>query len=269
MTRGRTTRVIIVSVLAITALVIGSVVWALSPASPPDVAAQANVPAARNADRLVVAEINGQLTRLRAQLPRAEQLGTSVVDLCRSQPTSGSFAPWRPWRPVSCQRTTTLYLGFDGELQGRLTELDRVIDGLGWQPSAPEQRGLVAQARYLHSTNVTVDFARRPAGTTRLSVEVGRVPFDPILPDNWDDWPIGHPSDAKPYQNDDLDQVVYFVWQPVNAAELTRTTQRSYVAAFDFDATYYTQPQPAQAPTTTHPAPPYGSICRSGSNKCN
>lgn len=280
MARGR---VILVTVIAVVVLAVWSISRIFSPPTPPDVDAQANAPGTRVADQGAEAQADYQLKQLRAQTSWADQLGRSVVDLCRSGLISGSFGSWGSWSPVSCQRTTIVYLAFDGDVQQRLAELDQTLDALGWQSRNPQQ-GLVAQDRYMHQppygadpaqsaqaearpTDISVDYVSRQAATAALSVEVSQTPSILVLPGSWDDWSSAHSPDGRPYQNDQFDRVVYVTWQPVNAPALVRTTAHRYIAAFDFGTTYYTQPQPA--PTPTDLAPPETSACRSGSNHCN
>jgi hypothetical protein len=285
MARGRVPRVTLVAVVALVGLVAWLIFQALSPPAPPDVAAQANAPGTRTADQRAGAQQDSQLTQLRAQTPWADQLGRSVVDLCVTRLISGAVGSWGSWSPVSCQRTTTVYLAFDSDVQQRLAELDRTIGTLGWlPPQAPQQPGLLAQDRYLHQppdgadptqsaqaearpTDLAMYYVSRQAATAGLSVGVNPAPVVPILPGNWDDWPGSHSPDARPYQNDELNRAVYFTWQPVNAPDLGRATAHRYIAAFAFRTTYYTQPQPA--PTPTAPEPPDQSACYSGSGTCN
>lgn len=250
MARGRTLRVVLVTVVVVVGLVVWSIIRALSPPSPPDVSAQANASGTRGADQRAAALMDSQLQQLRARTPWADQLGRSVVDLCRTRLMSAGVGG--SWSPVSCQRTTTLYLAFDGQKSQRLAELDQILDAQGWQ--SPEQQG--------RPTVLSVFYTSRHAARADLMVGVSQVPHVPI--DDWVDWPG---SAGKPYQNDDLDRVVYLTWQPVNTQALVQATAHRYVAAFAFRSTYYAQPQPA--PTPPRPPTQTGPTCRSGSGKCD
>jgi hypothetical protein len=46
-------------------------------------------------------------------------LGTSVADSCRTQ-DQNPFIGRAHWAPVSCARSTVVYVAFDGDIRARL-----------------------------------------------------------------------------------------------------------------------------------------------------
>lgn len=261
MTSGQVLRVlagVMITVVALFFLAIGLVASSLSSPAPPDVAAQANAPATRADDGFATARIDSQLTRLAADTSWADQLGTSVVDLCRSQFMAGWFGPDH-WQSVLCQRITTVYLAFDGDIKQRVADLRQTVSALGqhWSP-------FVEDTSLQPPIDVDLEYASASAAHADLTVRVGQVSeADPgaVSVNSWDD-PSSRPPATRPFADE---APVYLTWHPVNAPALVRATTHRYVADFSFVTTYYTQPQPAPVPTfATSPHP----TCRSGSDDC-
>ncbi|MGF1426093.1 hypothetical protein [Kitasatospora sp. LaBMicrA B282] len=249
----------IIALVAVFVAWIGWGFWSLyerGHPDPPNVKAVAYAPAVRAADQQVTALMDSQLPQLRAQLPWAEPLASSLVDFCESDERfSGSFGGSDSWSPVVCRRVAVAYVGFDGDLQQRLTELDQTVAALGWS-TGPTQ-GLAAQFNAAHQPlpgvdpeaaaqaaaaqrfTVGADYRRSATGPgVTLSVEVGRLPGPPHAPDSKDDqpWLAGVGSDGKAGSPD-----VYLTWQPVLAPDFAKTGHQ-YVAAIDFHAFYHGDP---------------------------
>lgn len=138
---------------------VGLAVWvylSLRPEPQPDVGKAAHSATARAADRALTVQLDGQIDRLRAALPWAAYLGTTVADVCTTDSTTTAFTFTRQrWLPVTCTRTTTMYEAFDGDFLERLGQLDAALTAAQWRadwkgyPSYPRPRpGLVAAYDY-------------------------------------------------------------------------------------------------------------------------
>ncbi|MFE2413899.1 hypothetical protein ACFXDE_36770 [Kitasatospora sp. NPDC059408] len=138
---------------------VGLAVWvylSLRPEPQPDVGKAARSATARAADRALTVQLDGQIDRLRAALPWAAYLGTTVADVCTTDSTTTAFTFTRQrWLPVTCTRTTTMYEAFDGDFLERLGQLDAALTAAQWRadwrgyPSYPRPRpGLVAAYDY-------------------------------------------------------------------------------------------------------------------------
>ncbi|MFJ9610817.1 hypothetical protein ACIRS1_31200 [Kitasatospora sp. NPDC101176] len=166
----------------------------LRPEPQPDVAKAAQSVTARAADRALTAQADRQLDQVRAALPWAIYLGTTVADSCSTGWVDHGLAlTRRTWTPVTCSRTTTVYEAFDGDLPSRLAELDTVLATAGWHPDrtgAPldreEHPGLVAALDYAHRppddptpAQVAEAAARPNAATVQYAVPIS---FDFVPP---------------------------------------------------------------------------------------
>ncbi|KDN86255.1 hypothetical protein [Kitasatospora cheerisanensis] len=126
------------------------------PEPQPDVEKAARSAAARAADREVTIRSDRQLDQLKAALPWADYLGTTVADVCTtSTVTHMGFARQR-WNPVTCTRTSTAYLAFDGDFRQHLALLDTAVAAAGWKTDdrlplrTSEPPGLVAALDHAH-----------------------------------------------------------------------------------------------------------------------
>ncbi|WP_405020476.1 hypothetical protein OHV05_30120 [Kitasatospora sp. NBC_00070] len=281
-------RRVTLGVAVVGSLVVGLFWWALlslpGDAEPPDVTAMANAPATRAADRAAAELTDSQLGLLHARTPWAEQLGTSAADLCFSRSWSGSFGSGERWDPVTCRRTGTTYLAFDGEIRQRLDELDHTVAALGWLPDggtwltdadrhlqAPDSPAHPAATESAHPRQVPVrlhlSYTRLHTGPLTLSIDVLEVPAVPAGAGSWGSWADTRSLGGMPHQNDSSARAVYLTWRPVDSTALLGSTAHRYVAAFSFDAKYYVEP-PAHSPEPS--APPAGApACHSGSGRCN
>ncbi|RAG80372.1 hypothetical protein DN069_38505 [Streptacidiphilus pinicola] len=66
-------------------------------------------------------------------LPWLAKVATSVVDTCESRMSGEFFAKFGP---VTCGRSTTYYLAFDGNLLTRTHEISAAIEQAGWHSPA-------------------------------------------------------------------------------------------------------------------------------------
>ncbi|WP_194916804.1 hypothetical protein [Catenulispora rubra] len=214
----------------------------MEPESQPDVVKAAQSATARSADQAVSAQVDSRVGQVRAALPWAAYLGTTVADVCQTVHTpSGSFGARSTWSPVTCTRTDTVYEAFDGDLQQRLAQLDGVLGGAGWRPlgqvAAPKQdrSGVVKLPYYVP---ITRDFTP-PTGTAAYGeqacqVEVTRAPHLPDLDDGTaaHDLALKDPSAGTSY---------YRAWQPYSPAQVaTAYPAHSAVVAFTLSVRYGT-----------------------------
>ncbi|MEV7025626.1 hypothetical protein [Kitasatospora sp. NPDC093558] len=232
----------------------------MTPPDPPDVEAMANASSTRSAGREAAERMNGQIAQLRAKAPWAEQLGTSVLDRCESELRVAVAFASGSWELASCERTTSVYVAFDGDLRERLAELDGSIDAQGWKSRAePRSAGLVAADRYLHQppvgakpeesasaearpTLVWVEYALPGEGPTSTELSVG-VTQAPAMPPGEDDRPNQYDDHGRrPYANDDTHREVVFTVEPLRAKELVQKTAHKYVALFKFHTRYFVEP---------------------------
>ncbi|MFC8716500.1 hypothetical protein [Kitasatospora sp. NPDC057198] len=181
--RGGVSRGCAAVVWVVLAGVVGAAAWvylSLRPEPQPDVAKAARSAAARAADQEVTAESDRGLDRLRAALPWATYLGTTVADVCGTEPVNHGFAlTRRTWTEVACSRTTTVYEAFDGDFQQRLGQLDAALAAAGWRPSDPpyylgEQGGLVGALAYAHNPGDGAGPSEAAAAAARPNVALVR-----------------------------------------------------------------------------------------------
>ncbi|MFJ5924242.1 hypothetical protein ACIQF6_16745 [Kitasatospora sp. NPDC092948] len=216
--------------------VLGVALWiavALHDDPRPDVAKAARSEPARTADRAAAARMDRQLDQLRAALPWATHLGTAVADSCTTDtvPHTG-FARTR-WTAVTCTRTATAYLAFDGDFRRELGQLDTVLAAAGWKPGDEpgDQPGLVAACDHLHRAD------GRPDEATVWYTPP--IPSDFVLPSGDGAYPRGPSATVRAVQAPGLPNVddgtdvhdralenpsggTYFVdWQPYSRTRLS------------------------------------------------
>ncbi len=284
-----------VTVLGVFGVLAGWFGWSLHQAAhptPPDVGAFARAAATREADRAVTTMTDSQINAFREATPWAAYVGESTVDVCQSQIRS-AFVTFHPlWSPVSCARSTTLYLAFDGSLQQRLKQLDEVTQqSLRWQaPSsngAGPAEGLAATLAYERrppdgaepsqsaaasarpadiSVRYSLPTGSRTSGVSGPTVSVAQKPAE-LQTDFWGGFAGLDGTAKQPYGNDADDRSVYLTWKPVPPKALAGTayTSHGFLLSVSFTSSYATQ-QPAR-PAPTSPAP-YYSPCYSGSGTC-
>ncbi|MFD8596223.1 hypothetical protein ACFV1L_14615 [Kitasatospora sp. NPDC059646] len=224
--------------------------WAaVRPEPQPDVEKAARSPAARAADRTATAESDRQLDRLKAALPWASPLGTTVADVCTTSAVNHMGFARQRWNPVTCTRTSTAYLAFDGDFRQHLVLLDTALAGAGWRTDdrlplrTPEPPGLAAAFDYGHqppgdatAAQIAEAAARPDVATVRYTlpngtgyapppgadvapagpgatVEVVRAPHLPALDDGTSahDLTLKYPTVRTSWFVD---------WQPCSRAEL-------------------------------------------------
>ncbi|MFJ9695571.1 hypothetical protein [Kitasatospora sp. NPDC101183] len=161
---------------AVLAVVVGLGVWLyveLRPEPQPDVEKAAHSAAAREADRVLTARLDGQVEKVKVGLPWATYLGTTVADVCSTDTVRRGFSFTRErWLPVTCTRTTTVYEAFDGDFRERLGQLDAALAAAGWSAGwtgnpmyKGQQPGLVAALDYVYG-------ARAKPGPVRVQYGV-------------------------------------------------------------------------------------------------
>ncbi|MFE0461929.1 hypothetical protein ACFW1A_22045 [Kitasatospora sp. NPDC058965] len=229
----------------------GWIYLSLRPEPQPDVAKAAQSTAARAADRALTAQLDRQLDQLRAALPWATYLGTTVADSCSTGWVDHGFAITRQtWIPVTCSRATTVYEAFDGDFRPRLAQLDTALAAAGWHPDwigtplyRGEHPGLVAAfddahrppddptpsesaaaaarpnvARVRYAVPISSDFVppagSRTTGQPSATVEVAQAPYLPLLDDGTaaHDVTLKYPSVKTSY---------YVDWQQYSRSQLT------------------------------------------------
>ncbi|WP_157856335.1 hypothetical protein [Actinacidiphila yeochonensis] len=258
--------------------------------TPPDVRSFARSATTQAADRAATATADSQVSAFRKATPWATDLGTSRVDLCGSESRTGSIGARPQWSRVSCQRVTTLYLAFDGDIGQRLRQLDAATGTLGWVPPPSQHRGpsdaLVAALAY----------ERQPPGDPdpAQSAEAAERPADiqvaytlPARPDS-SDGPrvvlgvaqkpraprtgfVGGISDLdgtskRPHGNDQFDRTVYLTWKPLSPTALAAAGYgaHAFTLSLSITSTYATELPPATPPPA--PTTGYYSPCYSGSH---
>jgi hypothetical protein len=115
---------------------------------PPDVGAFAHSAATRAADASAARTSSARLEELASALPWAVPLGTSVADSCSTR-NQNSFIGPRNWAPISCARSSVLYVAFDGDIRVRLHQLDAVLAGRQWVGSGGSASTLTGMATWM------------------------------------------------------------------------------------------------------------------------
>lgn len=251
----------------------------LRPEPVPDVKKLALSATARAADRNVAVQMDRQADQLRAALPWATYLGTTVADACSTDTAMTGFAITRQrWNPVTCYRATTVYEAFDGDFRQRLAQLDTVFAAAGWRAGSVatvqipgEHPGLVSAFDWLHkppddptpaevaeaagrrnvvsvpyySVPISSDYVPPPGQMPPVSAQSGQpgatvqVAQAPYLT-TIDDGTIDHDL-AVEYAS--LKTAYYLQWQPYTHAQLaTAYPAHGAVLAICITANYNTGP---------------------------
>lgn len=257
---------------------------------PPDVGAFAHSADTRAADAAAARTSSVRLTNLTSALPWAQPLGTSVADSCRTE-NQNSFMGPALWAPITCARSSVLYLAFDGDIRARLHQLDAVLAEQGWVASDyAAANTLTAMATRLSlaggdpSPAMSQQGSTKPPGTrptclsmnyrpasqerelghgglgVRLRASVTERPCPPLA-DTGDIQIHGRP------EQDAADGTVYLAWHPLSADAVSRSAHAThrYVAAFSLIDSYAAQSTATATPL--QPSTPYGvPPCLSGSH---
>lgn len=105
----------------------------------PDLAAVAKSSQVNTMDAKAVAATAGIMARITGGASWPAPAASAIVDECDSSaPASFGSA----WGPVICSRTTTEYLGFNGDFTQRTTDWDAALTTAGWNPTQGLQRTL-------------------------------------------------------------------------------------------------------------------------------
>lgn len=280
--------------LAAIGLLIGWFCWGMyqgTHPTPPDVAAFARSAAMRQADQAAATAAEAQVSAFRKGTPWATYMGASTTDLCLSQIRSAAITFHDAWSPISCQRSTTVYLAFDGDFVQRLRQLDMLTQqSLRWgaQPLGgrtslgPLVGALVyGQQPPLGTTAVasphpaevtmryTLSVGSGSDGAPTLEVSVAPKPEEPetSYADNFADM---DGSSKRPYDDDSTDRVVYLAWRPVTPKVLAATAYQAhaFMLALTVSSRYTDQSaSPTHTPPALAPTSNY-SPCYSGSGTC-
>lgn len=257
--------------------------------TPPDIGAFAHSAGTRTADADAARTSSARLTHLTSALPWAVPLGTSVADSCRTENQNAFFGPAH-WAPIHCERSSVLYLAFDGNIRTRLQRLDAVLAEQQWvgsdsspntltwaatwssqaggdpSPAAPQQGSTEPPGSQPICLSTTYDPAAQKHGfpygglRVRLRVAVAELPCTPRA-DTGDIQMGGRPEKSA------ADGTVYLAWHPLATGTVSRSayTAHRYVAAFslvDSYAVQATQTTSAPPPPTRYGVPP----CLTGSH---
>lgn len=265
---------VLVAFCVMCALVLG-LLWQMHRAwnrPPPDVGAFAHSAATRTADAADAQRSSERLADLGSALPWAVPLGTSVADSCRTQEQSSLFGK-RNWEPVTCTRSSVLYVAFDGDIHTHLRQLDTLLARQEWlagdspqgmptrtptrlskagadpSPAVPERGSTETPSpRPICLSEMYGPPHGLPHGGTgvRLRVAVAERPCTP-------DAITGDVQVGLTPQKSTTDPTVYLDWRPLSTGTVSATAFAShrYVAAFSLVDAYA-----AQSPATTSPAPP-------------
>ncbi|MEW2519032.1 hypothetical protein [Actinacidiphila alni] len=171
------------AMVVVVGAVVGGALWhfhRMVDRPPPDVAAFARSAATRRAGEDAAREGAARLGELRAALPWAVPVGTSVADSCRTLEEGAMFGP-RNWSPIRCTRNTVLYLAFDGDIRTRLRQLDAVLAEKKWAGTDSGRNTLTAMATWLSeaggdpSPSAAQRGSTEPPGSRPICLSTGYV----------------------------------------------------------------------------------------------
>lgn len=248
---------------------------------PPDVGAFAHSAATRAADTAAAQRSSAGLADLASPLPWAVPLGTSVAHSCRTQPQSSLFGK-RNWDPVSCTRSSVLYVAFDGDIRTHLRQLDTVLARQEWLAGDPPQRTPTGTAPRLSEAGGDPPPAVSEPGSTeppssrpiclsemygpphgfprggtgvrpRVAVAVATRPCTPEAD-------TGDVQVSITPQRSTIDPAARLNWHPLSTRTVSATafTTHRYAAAFSLVDAYAAQSPVTTSPTPTPPPTRYG-----------
>lgn len=165
------------------------------------------------------------------------------------------------WTPITCARTSVLYVAFDGDLRTRLRRLDAVLAAQGWidrggasdtlsrstpSPAVPQQPDTrpptCLQKAYTPAPQQPATARGWTAAT--LVVSVAEYPCRPSVP-------TGDAQVVGPPEKSSGEGVLYLEWRPL----WTRTvTDRAYAAHRYVAVFSLTDHYAVQSPATRSPS---------------
>ncbi|WP_143120635.1 hypothetical protein [Actinacidiphila alni] len=231
---------------------------------PPDVGAFARSAATRSAGADAAREGAARLGELRAALPWAVPVGTSVADSCRTLEQGAMFGP-RNWSPIRCTRNTVLYLAFDGDIRTRLRQLDAVLAEKKWAGTDAGRNTLTAMATWLSeaggdaSPSAVQRGSTEPPGSRPICLSTGYVPAaQAAAPTGAEvglqaavaERPCPPEADTGDLQLDGpprksaVEGTYYVAWHPLWTRAVSRSAyaDHRYLVAFSLVDTYAAQP---------------------------
>jgi hypothetical protein len=257
--------------------------------APPDVGAFAHSATTLAADAAAARTSSAGLANLTSALPWAVPLGTSVADSCRTR-NQNSFMGPANWAPITCVRSSVLYLAFDGDIRTRLHQLDAVLAEQEWVGADSLPDTLSGMATWLSQAGGDPSPAASQRGSTdppgaqpiclsttyrpatqkqslpyggpgvRLRAAVAERPCQPEAD-------TGDLQMGGTLEKSTGDAIVYLAWHPLVTDTVSRSAyaEHRYVAAFSLVDNYAVQSTPTTSPpppTTRYGVPP----CLTGSH---
>jgi hypothetical protein len=254
---GRTGEVVAKTVGVVVAVVVGVplilaiavIIYLMVALRPPDVAKAAESKAVTELRQAAVADLDTRLDAAVRLVPAAAQQARSVDDECALDTGYMSLK-----KQVSCDRTVTRYLGFNGDFTKQSAAWDQALQKSGWHGViTPEDRrqGLAQPTEPIRSNRLSrLEYGDQPVGlhitwTSR-----------PTVPDVHRDFDRG-------ITRSDSDGQVFLEQAPVDVAAMADQAfgKYRYLITVEAHTKYY--PGVTPAPSTT---PPRGhGSCHNGS----
>ena len=213
----------------------------------PDIAAITNSAAVSSADASTTADMH-RIDAGLGSLPWLAVQATSVQDTCESRMSGEFFAKFGP---VTCGRSTTYYLAFDGDLLARTHEIGTAIEQAGWQ--APANGGMAGLWKAIPLLGKGVN---APTGDT---LELGNLPASSyadvfgtgLWVDAWGRRPTLRLRDCvvTAPRSDATDAVGVRQFRGVDASQVIQAAYRThmYVVEIQLRAEYFNSAGPLSA----------------------
>jgi hypothetical protein len=217
---------------------------------PPDLAKAVKSKAVAEADHATVTDLDARLDAAVRLLPGASAQARSVADECNLDSGYMSLK-----RYVTCTRTVTRYVAFNGDFPHQSAAWDQALQTAGWRGgiTAEERR----QLRTLPAEPIrTNPLSRQHYGDRLLDLRITWT-SRPTVPDVYQDIQRG-------LRQPDSDERIYLEQTPVDVAALAEQAfgRYRYLVTVEAHLQYYPA-DPASSPSTS-PTPGRGS-CHNGS----
>ena len=253
---GRAGEVVARSVVIVVALVVGvplilgvALIICLAIAlRPPDLTEAVKSKAVGEAHSAAITDLDARLDAAVRLVLGASSQARSVADKCGLDSGYMSFK-----RYVTCNRTVTRYVGFNGDFAKQSAAWDQALQTAGWQggTTAEERQQLRTQPAESIQAN---PLSRPHYGDRPLDLRITWT-SRPTMPDVYQDLQRG-------LRQPDSDEQIYLEQVPVDVAALARQTYGRYRYLVTVEA--HVQYNPVTRAPATSPAPGRGS-CHNGS----